>query len=203
MRVIVGLGNPGIKYAETRHNIGYKVVENLADKKKLKFEKASKNYLLAKGETENSDFSLLLPLTFMNLSGIAVKEFHSDTGFDFREMLVVCDDINLPPGKIRLRSKGSHGGHNGLLSIINEINTTDFPRLRIGIGNNFEKDRQAEYVLSPFDENEKPIMNDAINRASEICDNFLVGGLKRALEFFSRIQTTQNSNPTKNGVTNE
>ncbi|MGB9665278.1 MAG: aminoacyl-tRNA hydrolase [Ignavibacteria bacterium] len=201
--MIVGLGNPGIRYTETRHNIGYKIVENLANKKKLKFEKASKNYLLAKGETEDSAFSLLLPLTFMNLSGIAVKEFHSKNDFDFRDMLVVCDDINLPTGKIRLRTKGSHGGHNGLLSIINEINTSDFPRLKIGIGNNFEKDRQVEYVLSPFNENEKPIIDEAINKSVEICDIFLVGGLKVALEYLSRIQATQSSNPTKNGVTNE
>jgi len=202
LRVIVGLGNPGIKYSETRHNIGYKVVEKLAEKKKLKFEKVSKNFALAKGETENSVFSLLLPLTYMNLSGLAVKEFHSTYNFDFQDMLVVCDDINLPTGKIRLRSKGSHGGHNGLLSIINEIGSTDFPRLRIGIGNNFEKDKQADYVLSPFNEDEKPIINDSVNEAVEICESFLRGGLKVALEYFSKSQKIKNSNPTKNGVTN-
>lgn len=202
MRVIVGLGNPVIKYSETRHNIGYKVVEKLASKKALQFEKVSKNYALAKGETENSVYSLLLPLTYMNLSGLAVKEFHSSYSFDFQDMLVVCDDINLPTGKIRLRSKGSHGGHNGLLSIINEINTEEFPRLRIGIGNNFEKDKQADYVLSPFNEDEKPVINESIDKAVEICEYFLMGGLKIALEYFSRSQKTKNSNPTKNGVTN-
>lgn len=202
MRVIVGLGNPGNKYLETRHNVGFKVVENLARKRNLKFEKVSKNYAVAKGEAENSAFSLLLPLTYMNLSGLAVNEFHSNFDFDFQNMLVVCDDINLPLGKIRLRAKGSHGGHNGLLSIINEIKTTDFPRLRIGIGNNFDKDKQAEYVLSPFTDEEKSVINLSIENAVEICDYFLVGGLKIALEYFSRLQKTQNSNPTKNGVTN-
>ncbi|NPV11190.1 MAG: aminoacyl-tRNA hydrolase [Ignavibacteria bacterium] len=202
MRVIVGLGNPGNKYLETRHNVGFKVVENLARKRNLKFEKVSKNYAVAKGEAENSAFSLLLPLTYMNLSGLAVNEFHSNFDFDFQDMLVVCDDINLPLGKIRLRAKGSHGGHNGLLSIINEIKTTDFPRLRIGIGNNFDKDKQAEYVLSPFTDEEKSVINLSIENAVEICDYFLVGGLKIALEYFSRLQKTQNSNPTKNGVTN-
>lgn len=200
--MIVGLGNPGNKYLETRHNVGFKVVENLARKRNLKFEKVSKNYAVAKGEAENSAFSLLLPLTYMNLSGLAVNEFHSNFDFDFQNMLVVCDDINLPLGKIRLRAKGSHGGHNGLLSIINEIKTTDFPRLRIGIGNNFDKDKQAEYVLSPFTDEEKSVINLSIENAVEICDYFLVGGLKIALEYFSRLQKTQNSNPTKNGVTN-
>lgn len=200
--MIVGLGNPGNKYSETRHNVGFKVVENLARKRNLKFEKVSKNYAVAKGEAENSAFSLLLPLTYMNLSGLAVNEFHSNFDFDFQDMLVVCDDINLPLGKIRLRAKGSHGGHNGLLSIINEIKTTDFPRLRIGIGNNFDKNKQAEYVLSPFTDEEKSVINLSIEKAVEICDYFLVGGLKIALEYFSRLQKTQNSNPTKNGVTN-
>lgn len=198
--MIVGLGNPGKKYSETRHNIGYKVVENLASKRNLKFEKVSSNYLLAKGESGDTDFSLLLPLTYMNLSGKAVKEFYSNYKFDFSEMLVVCDDINLPPGKIRLRSKGSHGGHNGLLSIIEEINTTDFPRLRIGIGNTFEKDKQAEYVLSQFEESEKPIIDEAIQLSVDICDAFLSGGLKEALERYSKIQSINKSNPTNNGV---
>lgn len=201
MRVIVGLGNPGNKYSETRHNIGFQVVERLANKKNLTFEKPSRNYLLAKGETPSCEFSLLLPLTYMNLSGVAVNEFRSKFYFDYSDMLVVSDDINLPTGKIRLKIKGSDGGHNGLLSIINSINTIEFPRLRIGIGNNFEKDKQAEYVLSPFNEDEKQIINLSIEKASEICEYFLVGGLKVALEQFSKIQKEVKHNPTKNGVT--
>ncbi|MCX8056126.1 MAG: aminoacyl-tRNA hydrolase [Ignavibacteria bacterium] len=199
--MIVGLGNPGIKYSETRHNVGFKVVENLAKLKNLKFDKFNQSALYARGETDNSDFSLLLPLTYMNISGKAVRDFHSKFNFDFDEMLVVCDDIHLDVGKIRLRAKGSHGGHNGLLSIIEEIQSTDFPRLRIGIGKNFEKDKQAEYVLSPFNEEEKPIINDAINLSVEICEAFLVGGLKKALEYYSKIHSNKKSNPTINGVT--
>jgi len=200
--VIVGLGNPGIKYSETRHNIGYKVVNKLAVKKELKFEKIYKNYTLAVGETENSVFSLLLPLTYMNLSGIAVSEFHSKFNINFKEMLVVCDDINLPIGKLRLRAKGSHGGHKGLLSIINEINTNEFPRLRIGIGNNFDKSEKSEFVLSDFSENEKLIIESSIDKAVEICECFLQGGLKFALECYSKFQKSQNSNSTKDGVSN-
>lgn len=197
--MIVGLGNPGNNYSETRHNIGFKVVGNLACKRQLQFEKISPYYLLAEGETENSDFFLLLPLTYMNLSGKAVKDFHSKINLDFSEMLVVCDDINLNTGKIRLRAKGSHGGHNGLSSIIEEIGTTEFPRLRIGIGNNFEKDKQAEYVLSPFTNDEKPIINEAINISTEICDVFLVGGLRAALEYYSKLLANKKSNPTTMG----
>lgn len=200
--MIVGLGNPGRKYADTRHNIGFKVVENLARKKRVNFlEESSGLYLVASGEQENIKFSLLLPLTYMNLSGKAVKHFHSIFNFDLSEMLVICDDINLDTGKIRLRTKGSHGGHNGLFSIIEELGTSNFPRLRIGIGNNFEKDKQAEYVLSPFEENEFPVIKEAIDNATEICEAFLVGGLKSSLEHYSKINASNKSNPTKNGVT--
>ncbi len=198
--MIVGLGNPGSKYSDTRHNIGYKVVENLAYKRKLNFSKVSTKYLLAKGKVNNFEFSLLLPLTYMNLSGEAVKEFYSKYNFLLSEMLVVCDDINLSVGKIRLRSKGSHGGHNGLLSIIEALQSTNFPRLRIGIGNNFEKEKQAEYVLSSFNEEEKPFINESIEKATLICDTFLEGGIKAALETYSKIQSVKKSNPTNKGV---
>lgn len=185
--MIVGLGNPGKRYSETRHNVGYKVVQNLALKLNLEFTKKSDNYLFAKGKNSSTDFTLLLPITYMNLSGIAVKNFYSNHNFDFKEMLVVCDDINLPVGKLRLRTKGSHGGHNGLFSIINEIQSTEFPRLRIGIGNNFEKGKQVEYVLSEFDVDELNLINDAIEKATIICNQFLEGGVKEALEYFSKI----------------
>lgn len=198
--MIVGLGNPGIRYSETRHNIGFKVVERVADINQLKFKKVNSNYLIANGKKDFYEYFLLLPLTYMNRSGRAVKEFHSLFDFDFNEMLVVCDDINLPLGKIRLRSKGSHGGHNGLLSIIEEIQTTNFPRLRIGIGSKFEKEKQADFVLSPFEEDEKPVVENSIELAAEICDVFLIGGLKASLEFYSKIQINKKSNPTNNGV---
>lgn len=185
--MIVGLGNPGKRYSETRHNVGYKVVQNLALKLNLEFTKKSDRYLFAKSKNSSTDFTLLLPITYMNLSGVAVKDFYSNYNFDFKEMLVVCDDINLPVGKLRLRTKGSHGGHNGLFSIINEIQSTEFPRLRIGIGNNFERGKQAEYVLSEFDDTELDLIKDAIEKATIICNKFLEGGVKEALECFSNI----------------
>lgn len=201
LRVIVGLGNPGDKYSDTRHNIGYKVVENLARVKQLKFIKVNKKYLLAKGEVNNLEFSLLLPLTYMNLSGESVKDFHSKYNFHLNDMLIVCDDINLPVGEIRLRTKGSHGGHNGLLSVIEALQSSGFPRLRIGIGKNFEKEKQVNYVLSSFNDEEKPLINESIEQATLICDTFLVGGIKAALETYSKIQSVKKSNPTNNGVT--
>lgn len=196
--MIVGLGNPGKRYSKTRHNVGYKVVQNLASKLNLDFIKKSDKYLLAVGKNDSTDFTLVLPTTYMNLSGLAIKEFHSNYNFDFKEMLVVCDDINLPLGKLRLRTKGSYGGHNGLFSIINEIQSTEFPRLRIGIGNNFEEGKQAEYVLSEFEDEELNLINDAIEKATIICSQFLEGGVKGALEYFSQINKL-NLNQKNNG----
>jgi PTH1 family peptidyl-tRNA hydrolase len=199
--VIVGLGNPGRKYSETRHNVGFKVVQNLANKINAKFEEKEPEYLVAGGKIDSTPFYLLLPLTYMNLSGKAIKKFRLENDFELNDMLVVCDDINLDLGRIRLRAKGSHGGHNGLHSIIEEIQSVDFPRLRIGIGSNFEKGEQAEYVLSPFEKDELPTISEAIEKSTKICEVFLVGGLKEALEYYSKLQAEEKSNPTNKGVT--
>lgn len=186
MRVIVGLGNPGKRYENTRHNIGYKVVSKLAEKHSLKFIKASSNYLLSKGKL-GEEFYLLLPLTYMNLSGRAIKEFKNSNDFQLDNLLVICDDINLPLGKLRLRSEGSHGGHNGLFSVINELDTTNFPRLRIGIGKNFKQSEQVDYVLSNFSSDELETIDKAIETSVKICDKFIIGGFKSAVEYYSQI----------------
>lgn len=192
MRVIVGLGNPGKRYENTRHNIGYRVVSKLAEKHSLKFIKASSNYLLSKGKLEE-EFYLLLPLTYMNLSGRAIKEFKNSNEFQLDNLLVICDDINLPLGKLRLRSKGSHGGHNGLLSVISELDSTNFPRLRIGIGKNFKQSEQVDYVLSDFSSDELNVIDKAIDTSVEICDKFILGGFKSAVEYYSQISKILNS----------
>lgn len=192
MRVIVGLGNPGKRYENTRHNIGYRVVSKLAEKHSLKFIKASSNYLLSKGKLEE-EFYLLLPLTYMNLSGRAIKEFKNSNEFQLDNLLVICDDINLPLGKLRLRSKGSYGGHNGLLSVISELDSTNFPRLRIGIGKNFKQSEQVDYVLSDFSSDELDVIDKAIDTSVEICDKFILGGFKSAVEYYSQISKILNS----------
>lgn len=193
--MIVGLGNPGNRYSQTRHNVGFKVIENLALKFNLKPQSESKNYLTYRGKFENNEFSLLLPQTYMNLSGIAVKEFSIKHNVTISSLLIVCDDINLPLGKVRLRSKGSDGGHNGLYSIINELGSKDFPRLRVGIGNDFEKERLADFVLSPFSEEELRVIEQAINFSAEISEQFLIGGLKAAMEYYSKKLKTLRENP--------
>jgi len=193
--VIVGLGNPGIQYSETRHNVGFKVVQKLATEFYLRFQPESNNYHSCKGEFENEKFFLLLPQTYMNLSGLAVKEFYEKYKVALNNILVVCDDFNLPLGKVRLKLKGSDGGHKGLYSIISELDSKEFPRLRIGIGKNFKDENSTEFVLSPFNFEELHQIEKAINFSLEICKKFLMGGIKEAMDYYSKNLKLLNENP--------
>jgi PTH1 family peptidyl-tRNA hydrolase len=137
--VVVGLGNPGTKYELTRHNIGFQILDRLAFKYKMKFKSSKKDYNYSEGVMNSSDFFLVKPTSFMNLSGDAVSDFLDDHPVDIENILVLVDDVNLRVGEIRLRKSGSDGGHNGIKSIIYSLQNDSFPRLRFGIGSEFEK----------------------------------------------------------------
>lgn len=196
MRVILGLGNPGKKYLKTRHNIGFMVVERVASRHSLRFKEGKGDYYFTSGDISENEFALLLPTTYMNNSGLAAKHFLEKNDIIFQDTLVVCDDIHLDLGEIRLRAKGSDGGHNGLRSIIYELESNDFPRLRIGIGKEFDESAQSDFVLSRFTEAESNIIDDSIDLASKICNEFILGGLKAAKDFFSK--KNQKSTDTSN-----
>ncbi|MCX7798388.1 MAG: aminoacyl-tRNA hydrolase [Melioribacter sp.] len=185
MYLVVGLGNPGKKYEYTRHNVGFILLNEFALKHNLQF-KSKKNYQYVEGSLESSTFFLLKPTTYMNLSGIAVQEFLSYYKINLENMLVVFDDINLPFGTIRLRKSGSDGGHNGLRSIINNLGSNSFPRLRFGIGNKFNKGEMADYVLSKFSEDEMNILKEKTNFSIELIEKFIQGGYKLMTDYFSK-----------------
>jgi len=183
--LIVGLGNPGPEYVHTRHNIGFDVLDRLAAKHDLKFEPSRlADYALLK--YKGRQYHLIKPMTFMNLSGRAVKYWLDKLKVAPSEMLVVVDDIALPVGKLRLRPGGSDGGHNGLKSIQDSIGTTQYPRLRFGVGNNFSKGRQAEYVLSRWSEEEWKAIQPKIELAGEIILNFGFLGLERTMNLYNK-----------------
>jgi len=138
MHLIVGLGNPGYEYSFTRHNVGFLVVDRLATLLHREFHTGSGNYWLAECSLKNSDVTLLKPTTFMNNSGFAVKEYCETYSIPYQNILVVSDDFQLPLGTIRIRPSGSDGGHNGIASIIYQLETDQFPRLRCGIGSTEE-----------------------------------------------------------------
>lgn len=169
--LIAGLGNIGAEYANTRHNIGFITVDALARLSGVSFQ--SGRYAdVAKLRVKNKSLVLIKPTTYMNLSGKAVRYWLDAEKIPLENLLVVVDDIALPPGQLRLRMKGGPGGHNGLISIIETLGTEEFARLRFGIGNDFPKGFQTEYVLGKFTKAEEEILLPKITEAVEMIRTF-------------------------------
>jgi len=182
--LIVGLGNPGKEYQETRHNIGFMVVDFLAAKFNKSFKKIQDTFWTLSFDCDKKKISLLKPATFMNLSGIAVISGIKQYDVVLSNFLVICDDINLKFGTLRIRSKGSDGGQKGLRSIISNVGTPDFPRLRIGIGDYF--DNASAYVLSPFNSAEKKELPSIIQIAADAVESFVLNGIELTMSRFNR-----------------
>jgi len=168
VRLIVGLGNPGKEYERTRHNVGWMVLDKLCEELGCSFSREKFEGLFAEYRTSDGNKVLLLkPLTFMNRSGESVGKFVRFYKLQPKEVLVVYDDLDLPLGKLRLRLKGSSGGHKGVLSVEHALGTKDFPRLRVGIGRPERKEEVVDYVLSPFKKEEVDIIEKAICKATD------------------------------------
>ncbi len=183
MRIIVGLGNPGSEYEGTRHNIGFEVVARLADVLHLRFERG-RNQRVAAGWKFGAGIVLSQPQTYMNNSGEIVRALLTEHGLDPGSVIVCCDDLHLPLGEVRLRKQGSDGGHNGLRSVIREVGTPVFPRLRCGIGGATAPaagERTADYVLSPFEPGERVEAAGMVTRASDGILLVLREGIDRAM----------------------
>lgn len=185
MSLIAGLGNPGNEYAGTRHNIGFELIDRVAESLSISLRPANGPYLLGEGSFRGSKVYLVKPLTFMNRSGAAVKDAIERSGTSLESTLVCYDDINLDPGVIRLRPVGSAGGHNGLGDIIRMLRTDQIPRLRIGIGNNFDRGRQSDYVLSDFSPEERILMDETLQQAEEAVLTFMRAGIVQAMNLFN------------------
>jgi PTH1 family peptidyl-tRNA hydrolase len=182
--LIVGLGNIGIEYENTRHNIGFKVVDNISKKLNSKFE-LKRHAFYAKGKFKGRNVHLIKPSNFVNNSGKAVQYWSNELKIKFENIIVVTDDLSLPFGKIRLKMKGSDGGHNGLKSINNILNTTNYSRLRFGIDNKFKPGFQSEYVLGEFSREEQKELENNIELSSDIVLNFCHIGVERTMNKFN------------------
>ncbi len=178
--LIVGLGNPGTKYENTRHNIGFKVVEAFAEERKAVFE-TLKLGDVAKAKWKGRQVILLKPSTFMNLSGKAVNYYLQKEKISVENLLVITDDLALPFGKLRMKGKGSDGGHNGLKDIQAVLNTTNYARLRFGVGNEFSQGKQVDYVLGEWDTNEIKALDERIKTATEFIKGFTTIGLNQTM----------------------
>jgi PTH1 family peptidyl-tRNA hydrolase len=174
--LIIGLGNPGYKYEETRHNIGFKVVEAFAKECDTSFE-VKKLGELAQAKYKGRQILLLKPNTFMNLSGKAVNYWMQTEKIPLENILVITDDLALPFGKLRMKGKGSSGGHNGLKDIQAVLNSTEYARLRFGVGDEFKPGQQVDYVLGEWNVHEKATLEDRVKTAAEFIKGFTTIGI--------------------------
>lgn len=182
--LIVGLGNIGAEYANTRHNIGFKALDFLAKKEGLSFENL-KFGAVTELKLKGKIFFLLKPNTYMNLSGKAVKFWMDKENIPLQNVLIIADDLNLSFGTIRIRSKGSDGGHNGLKNITLILNTQEYARFRFGISDEFKKGKQIDYVLGEWNEEEKAKLPERLEVASEIIKSFGLAGLENTMTAFN------------------
>ena len=186
---MVGLGNPGLKYEFTRHNIGFRIVDNLARNIEAEFKKVKSYYsLISRGMIDNHKIILVKPQTFMNLSGRAVSKVVSYYKLPLRDLLIVYDDLNLELGQIRIRKNGSAGGHKGMESIMQYLHSEDIPRLRIGIGNpltdyNFDC---VSHVLSNFNHNEENKIKETAMLSAEAIKTVIEDGFEKAMRKYNR-----------------
>ncbi|SHF59563.1 peptidyl-tRNA hydrolase [Fodinibius roseus] len=185
MPVIIGLGNPGRKYAGTRHNIGFRFIDTLAETMSVRMGPGKGPFHVGKGRHAGHNVYLAKPTTYMNNSGDAVQQLLNWYKEDAANCLVCYDDLDLEIGTIRLRPGGSAGGHNGIKDIIQKLGTDAFPRLRIGIGNDFPRGQQVQYVLSPFSEEEQDIMISTVDKAIDASYTFVRDGIDEAMNNFN------------------
>lgn len=185
MSIIIGLGNVGQEYDGTRHNIGFEVINVLAKTLSVDFTAGNGPFVIAEGRHKGRKIILIKPINYMNRSGTAVKKALAKYNTDKKNCLVIYDDLNLPIGSIRMKGQGSDGGHNGIADINEKLGSKEYPRLRVGIGNDFRKGKQVDFVLSHFDDSEKEEVNISVQKAHDAALAFVNLGIERAMNFFN------------------
>jgi PTH1 family peptidyl-tRNA hydrolase len=190
-KLIVGLGNPGKEYQHTRHNIGFDTVDALAARHGIVASRRDFRALTGDGRVGDSRVYLIKPQTYMNLSGESLALFLRQKPLPIDDILVITDDIALPVGRIRLRSKGSAGGHNGLKSIIAHLHSSDFARLRVGVGAPDDSTAQIDFVLGRFSKTEREEITVVVDKAVEAIESWIADGVEAAMNRFNRVEQTQ------------
>ncbi len=186
MYIIAGLGNPGRKYVGTRHNMGFEAIDAVAAKYKIEIKKAKFNALYGEGTIEGEKVVLIKPQTFMNLSGESVRDFKQWYKVDNSQIIIIYDDVSLPVGKMRIRPKGSAGGHNGMKSIIYQLATDEFPRIKIGVGSPENPDYDlGDYVLGKFTKTEVETLIPTAIKAADAVGEIIKNGVQKAMSVFN------------------
>jgi len=187
VRILFGVGNPGEKYSLNRHNAGFMFLDYFAETHSLTFKPSKSDYYYTEGKLSDSTYMLVKPTTYVNNCGVAAEQVIKNFDADIKDFLVVYDDFNLEFSTLRIRLSGGDGGHNGLSSIIYHLNSDLFPRLRIGIGNNFKVGDMADYVLINFNRKEKKVLFEAFKTGNILLEEFLSGGINKMLDANSRL----------------
>ena len=186
MKVIAGLGNPGVRYQRSRHNVGFQVADRLAEKFSVLISTRRFKALYGKGRIDSQEVVLLKPRTYMNRSGEAVKETVDFFHAGLEDLVVIHDDLDLPFGRLRFKRRGGDGGHQGVRSIIERMGGNDFIRLKVGIGRPTAEMDPAEYVLTPFDKTERLLLDDILSRAAESLGVLLFEGIEAAMNRYQK-----------------
>src|SRR5579862_9559767 len=197
MRLIVGLGNPGIEYAWTPHNMGFLVVDMLAEQAGIRVTRPESKSFVGLGSIAGHEVALAKPQTMMNLSGLAVRELQARAGCEPSDVVVVCDDIALPWGMIRVRERGTAGGHNGLKSVIGALATKEFPRVRLGVRPEEVRGDLREYVLRQIRRDEEDLVAEEIEQGAEAVKVILAEGTQAAMNRFNRRVSPQDEEETE------
>jgi PTH1 family peptidyl-tRNA hydrolase len=186
VKLIAGLGNPGAKYRDTRHNVGFEVLDVLARRQGVEFESALDEALMARSRSLGEGALFVKPLTYVNLSGHPIAELVRYYRVALPDVLIIVDDVNLALGRLRARARGSHGGHNGLKSVAGQLGSDEYARLRIGVGRGDERRELADHVLARFDADEREIIRAAIDRAADAAEMFATDGIDKVMNTFNR-----------------
>lgn len=194
MRIIIGLGNPTAKYQASKHNVGWDAITRISDDYRIPLNQRRHKAICGFGHIEGEKVIIAQPLTYMNLSGESVRELLYFYKVDPEDIIVIYDDVSLDLGRLRIRKKGSAGGHNGIKSIISHLGTDEFPRIKIGVGEKPKDWDLADYVLSRFKENEEEAIREALKATSVACRMIIKDGLDAAMNIYNKKQNQNHDN---------
>ena len=193
MRAVLGIGNIGLRYQRNRHNAGFLILDYFTQNRSIKFRVAKGDYYFSKGDLNQVHYYLIKPSNYVNNSGVVALQFLEKHKIDLSDLLVICDDVNMKMGKLRVRRSGGDGGHNGLASLIYHLNSNQFPRLRVGIGSDYKEGELSSYVLDDFSEDDDKIFEAVLKDSSFLVEEFISGGIEAMLNANSKLYNNDSS----------
>jgi len=193
VRAVLGIGNIGLRYQRNRHNAGFLILDYFTQNRSIKFRVAKGDYYFSKGDLNQVHYYLIKPSNYVNNSGVVALQFLEKHKIDLSDLLVICDDVNMKMGKLRVRRSGGDGGHNGLASLIYHLKSNQFPRLRVGIGSDYKEGELSSYVLDDFSEDDDKIFEAVLKDSSFLVEEFISGGIEAMLNANSKLYNNDSS----------